>query len=974
MFPSTGGADLSRVQSVNGMPGTGKPRSGGANSSSPETQAPNPFCSYLGRNPWKTFGLAMGGHLVAVLVTAILVGVHYMEYTKEFSFDVRGANEVEKGNAWLAMQADGRNDFLSTVFPDQGTRTVEAMPLQLIYEGNCLTAANLASIRTLENSLAALSGYQNSICQLESNGGSGTQCRPARSILRFFDGSYEGYNVVKSGLNVFRPDPGFSRIAEIISVAESANGNSADSDVVAAGNPNLKIFLEYALGDYSASSGTAGRCRTQVYSGLPLSGYRNVYDRREAQESELGDRHVAVLRDFLGDRNEVGTMDMYFSSAGLADEAEQSERREGFLLMLASLGFALLYLALRTQSAWVTLLTLFGWFSSLLWAHLAYNLVCRVQYFGLTQAYGVYVLGLVGAVGSFAIIHTFSRANLQDIMTEALPTSGGAAAVFAAEQRRANQLSLCWRRAHMVVLPTFLAALLAFVAQCTSQILMVVALGLFYALIVFVLYFNTMIFMPAVLVTWQFSVRQRMPWFKRDRERGKDPALTRLCERGYFDRLVVHPCWRWLVIATSVVVLMVFLVASIQRLNFRREQPNQWREDTNYGEFYELSQDGFSASDQDYNARVFVVFGLADHDLSECSRFEFDCLGSPVYDLLFDLSSGTAQNKAKALCDKLKSLSTTDAFNLRIRHQSTFDSATKTNPLEVRCFIEGQEDFYGSLPFTADDMQTVVEDHPGAYPADVYRSMSFIAPTSDNTYFRHYELGLQNFLSNNGSTDFPSEYFTLYSQYFNGRADDTATRNATQLSYAGAFGNYLRFAAFEVNLTLVATDLDGAEALGVMANWDAFLATEAASMPYGMRSIFQATPLRRAWAWARAQEELTKTIFVGLSVGLLFGAAVILLATNNWILAVTSALAAAATMVCVFGSLAFAGYDLGFHEALIFVAPMAVAWTLIVPIVVTYAESTALSAPERTRETMRTVGPTVFDGKESRGGGQSRDA
>ncbi len=60
------------------------------------------------------------------------------------------------------------------------------------------------------------------------------------SILRLFDGTYESFNVTVNGGNVFRVDPSFDRIGEIILAAYNANGGAGQS-------LNLRILLDAYL-------------------------------------------------------------------------------------------------------------------------------------------------------------------------------------------------------------------------------------------------------------------------------------------------------------------------------------------------------------------------------------------------------------------------------------------------------------------------------------------------------------------------------------------------------------------------------------------------------------------------------------------------------------------------------------------------------------------------------------------------------
>jgi hypothetical protein len=188
-------------------------------------------------------GLAFVGQLTAVVIAIVL---HYGGYGL-FEGNIRGVpldvqftdNPASKSHAWHAVVGDSSNNWMASSMPLQDERTISAIPIELIYDAgdNCLTAKNLASMKQLEADLFSLPAYNNTICQLNSNG----VCIEATSIQRFFDGTYEYLNVMVGGQNVFRPDAAFERITEIVRAAYALNGGADGSET------NLRIILDYVL-------------------------------------------------------------------------------------------------------------------------------------------------------------------------------------------------------------------------------------------------------------------------------------------------------------------------------------------------------------------------------------------------------------------------------------------------------------------------------------------------------------------------------------------------------------------------------------------------------------------------------------------------------------------------------------------------------------------------------------------------------
>ena len=194
--------------------------------------------------------MALFGHLLSIIISLIIWGAGYDIYPAQFGaipIIPKDDGTFQHSLAWAAVTRDSTNNLWSEKLLTQATRSVQAMPIQLIYQSasNCLTKQNLNAIQELEILLMNNTDYIASICQYQSD----LTCRPPRSIIRFFDGSYMGYNIIDSnGQNIFRPDPTFNRITEIISYAYDANGHSEKANVIAAGQPDLQVMLNYVVG------------------------------------------------------------------------------------------------------------------------------------------------------------------------------------------------------------------------------------------------------------------------------------------------------------------------------------------------------------------------------------------------------------------------------------------------------------------------------------------------------------------------------------------------------------------------------------------------------------------------------------------------------------------------------------------------------------------------------------------------------
>jgi hypothetical protein len=151
-----------------------------------------------------------------------------------------------QAKAWRAAREDPTNDMLASKLPAQPSRMVHTVDFDLILGSatNCVSQTNLQHLQALELELFNHSDFQARFCQTV---GSPASCRKPASVLRLFDGSYAALNILVAGQNIFRPDPSFQRIGEILAMAYDANGNSPDASLIAAGQPYLRDVVEHAL-------------------------------------------------------------------------------------------------------------------------------------------------------------------------------------------------------------------------------------------------------------------------------------------------------------------------------------------------------------------------------------------------------------------------------------------------------------------------------------------------------------------------------------------------------------------------------------------------------------------------------------------------------------------------------------------------------------------------------------------------------
>lgn len=745
------------------------------------------------------------GHFAAVAISLILWGAGYNIYPMQFgatSTSPTSETVYKRDMAWSAMTSDAANNLWSMKLPTQSARSVDAMPIQLIYKSpnNCLTKSNLRVIQQLEQQIMNSSQYVSSFCLRQPDG----TCRKPRSILRFFDGSYAGYGISDvGGQNVFRSDPNFDRISEIISTAFDANGRSEATATIAAGQPDLQSMLNYVVGnDFNGFSITSSVCRSMVFSGLPLAGFRTSKDQVAQQLQQLSSLHCGTFESFFADRGSLGDMEFVYHSDGLQGNAERAQRNSDYFLLIGSLLFLWIALWIQTQSLWLSSMSLFGAFGSYVWANLLYRIILNFFSYSDPQALSCLVVAVISSYHTVYFLQTFVR-------TMAVPGLTLEA-----------QLSTALGMAHKHFLTVNSVVALSFFVCAASNFKTVTNFSVFCGLLAITSYLSACIFVPTVFATWahywvninlfkknflfarfgsqqtKVSLASSAPVLEpRSSNVPVRVPMQNFFRKIYVDRFVTHPVLRWLLISAALIVVLIFLIAAAVQLRVDKNQPLLWREPTNFGKFRKYQATLFGQSDQDPGVRLYLILGFSGVDDSRCHRSDLTCPPLVRYSSEFDLLPHTAQNKLSELCGKLRSVDSATERALRIRRSATVQARTGDNPLEISCFMDAMQGFYTStptpLPSSLADMALIVSSNAQTYPSATYSSVGSPSNPESGTYYRHFEFGLLNWITNASLSPSPSSDFSRYSSLLGGTADTAARRSTTSLTYAGGQYNLL---------------------------------------------------------------------------------------------------------------------------------------------------------------------------------------
>ena len=353
----------------------------------------------------------------------------------------------------------------------QNERGITYQTLQLVYEyenGNILTKGNLRQMQETENSVLQKKNYKEKLCQLVQGQNGTTFCKPAFSILRFFDGSYANLHPDFNDLN-------FTNISRVLMTARNLN--------------LTKAFLAYHLGkdvrfDLVNNMVSSSYCRSLLYIGWPLAEYDNVQENEDEQTEKLEDLIFTAFGDSLATMAEdgVGEMNFYYTNFALRNKATQKQVIKDMQLAILSFVFIVIFMWLQTGSVWITAWAIFSILSSFNIANLLYRIVLDYRYFGVFHVLSIFIILGIGADDIFVFTDTWKQSQGKQFPS------------------MAHRLDFVYRRAAKAMFITSFTTMVAFLSNVPSPLLAISSFGVFSAVLVFVNYCSVIVFFPAVIM------------------------------------------------------------------------------------------------------------------------------------------------------------------------------------------------------------------------------------------------------------------------------------------------------------------------------------------------------------------------------------------------------------------------------------------------------------------------------------------
>ncbi|XP_046379986.2 protein dispatched homolog 3-like [Haliotis rufescens] len=869
------------------------------------------FCRFIVRRHKLAFGLTLGGHILLIVVSAILVQSGYNLFPLSFTGVPLTLTEDEtylRGEAF-SMADDSGVIIENSLNSDSGERTKTTETLYLYYEaGNVFTKDNLKAIAAFENELVGNAKYGN-FCKLTIAG----QCEKPFSIIRLFDGS----------LPPLTQDVNYSDIVGTLSAAMS--------------NPGIAQLLQFHLGKDAVINATLNIASTSITRTIIYLGHTDQSQR----ETFL----VENFRDKLLSKSDTGIGGMTFIYTSISLFSYDIQRQVIFDLLLAggSFGFIFLFMLIQTQSLLITGLAVFSVLTSFLGANMVYRIVLDYQYFGIFHVLSIFIILGIGADDVFVYFDTW-RATAH----ENHPTL---------EER----VSACYKRASKAMFATSLTTMIAFFVNALSPLLAVSSFGLFSGILVLVNYISVIVFFPTVVVvhhkhwenwTWPCfrCCKKKTPEISpnhdlKDGER-KHPIVRFF--RDPFFAFVSHKIIKWVLFVVCLIVLSVFIYFATT-LKPEEEAIKIYKDTHNYGKAIDRNLNSFKPSVKDEVIKVYLVWGLKEQDRASCHKTDYECFGRTVWDDGFDLNPKPAQNALFDLCTRIRNMSDAESARLLIRRDSV------SGFLDVDCFITDFDTdmaaLNSSLPVSETNMLAFMMANPQLY--DTSQNMQ--------NFYRYFETGLSYWLYD-GYSGTSSTQFINFADHLGFSMDVSDTKNIINKTDR-YYGTRLRYAAIVVHTTLRNGKVGFVDGIPVVDAWESFARSAIAKLPPSLSGGFQCTPEgNNAWHWLRVQKTLADSAVKGIIIGICLAFVILTFATQNVVLGFLATATISCVTVTIVGIIPLAGWKLGVLESL----NLSLVVGLAVDYVVHLAEGYHLSRHEhrlgRLRDMLETVGISVLSG------------
>lgn len=662
--------------------------------------------------------------------------------------------------------------------------------------------------------------------------------------------------------------------------------------------------------------------RATIQFGVPLEGYASKNDRRQEQQEKLSKWFQSSFRSFLEETSKDGEVEVLYFATPLVGDEILAILQQDLLMALVSVAFVFIWLRVHSGSFFLAIAGMLEILLSIPVAFVLYRSVLGFQYFDTMNAMTLFVVLAIGADDIFVLMDAYHQA------------------LYHAPARVDFRARMTWsyRRAAGAMFVTSFTTMAAFAATAASPLIDVQSFGAFAACVIFVDYLLVITWFPACLVFYHnhlesrtCCLRRSVPGTSTDRAyqaprlpvtSQSEDSVDELCQgpkKRFAERFLGGP-FADFVVKRRVLILGFFVVVAAgtagvgSQIQAATSTDQMLPSDHPFQRIFDIMGEEFPSSAQEANAKVHLVWGLAGVDRTGVNLLrDSENKGVVVYDEAF-IFDEAAQEHLLGVCEE-------------VLHYGE----------EVSGFLSMNVDavsLQGKLDCPLLDFKAWLQEQGKPFPvptSEVGAAMAAFlqAPAGGGGKGKAESFGEKW----NGYLGFPEPEGRL--RFIVLTVESILRDRSRRNSHDVLEEQYMLFEAWVGRLNA-----------------------------RGPKSADGATHLtaNSMWVWMHTQTVFVSSAIAGMASGVALAFVVVLLATQQILVAVASMLTIGGVLASVLGAVVALGWELGTIESICLTILAGFSVDYVVHLAHSYVHAKQSTRAEKTRATLDEIGVSVLGG------------
>jgi len=695
--------------------------------------------------------------------------------------------------------------------------------------------------------------------------------------------------------------------------------------------PSYAVYVDYYFDrHFSITSPKSKYSRCMIRFGQPLAGYRNRDDKKADQDTKFSTWFRREFNQYLQDTKDAGSVEVLFYATALIRDEFLSIILTDLLKVFISLALVFVWIQLQTGSIIIAIVGSMEIMFSLPLAFFFYYTVFGFKYFDSLNAMTIFIVCAIGADDIFVFMDQYKQSAYHREVCVDLKT----------------RMNWVYSRAAWAMFITSATTCAAFVCTAVSPLPSIQSFGIFSAIVIATDYILIITWFPACVVMYHNYLEKRpcccfygqcnqmfpCQWtMETTTTIAYNRELDVQTQKQLLERCLSGSLARWLgklapLIIVGFMLLMIpcgILAANIQPLSRAEERlPSSHP----FQRILALSQDVFPSSVQNSNAKVHIVWGVKDMNMDKVSILRDGGIDAAVleWDAGFQFDAA-AQRHLWNVCEEVRTMEPSSLENFLSR-----DKDSPTNAGMVDCMLQDWKAFLeqpGNPGFPLSLAQ--VPTYMGRFLESTMIGQSGINQTMRQKWGNHF-----GYDPNDSSGKVKLVIVTVTSKLQSG----PSFASDILKTHYNMFQDWIKVINSPIGRL---------------------------SAPPSARNAFQTSEGSSNgpnWIWMHTQTIFRTSAILGASVGTALAFVVILMATQQIIIALSSFVTIACILVSVLAMMRIANYELGTITSICITILAGFAVDYVVHLAHAFNHSTETTRAEKFQETFDVMGVSVLSG------------